>query len=89
MVNKYDDMIFLYPAERARTPEGEHEGETVKVKDRECRERNCSSPAVCVLFMSVTYSTYRHPNCGEMLLCLPYDCLQVVFRLIFAENRFL
>lgn len=35
MINKYDDMIFLYPAERARMLEGEQEGETVKVKDRE------------------------------------------------------
>lgn len=40
--DKYDDVIFLHPSERGGS----------------AQERNCPSPVVCALSMSVSYSTH-------------------------------
>ena len=49
IINKYDDLIFIKPIERARKEEGLREGGMEK--------KNCFSPLVHILSMSVTYST--------------------------------
>lgn len=54
IINKYNDMIFTI-VERAREHERERKG--MRERKRVHRKRNCLSSVVCILFMSLTYST--------------------------------
>lgn len=49
IINKNDDMIFLYPIWKSKREWG-------RERNRVHRRTNCPSPVACILFMSVTYS---------------------------------
>lgn len=56
IINKYEDLIFIKPIERARKQEGVREG-GMEGKIEYTGEKKCFSPVVRILLMSVTYST--------------------------------
>ena len=53
IINKYDEVIFLYSVERARKAQ-EREGEK---EEDSAQAKKLISPVVCIRFMPVTYST--------------------------------